>query len=158
MTQESHTHQKEPREKEKKNSNWHDHITMLTTYYSSLRYKKELASGQGSQRNKVLKAQTHANAKAGQAVPFQPRYEWVQTEWGEGGRREENNCAAALASTKADLFLGLIKNPLKRKYWGNSPIFTTCYVQLQRTCNMCKWQHIIITVADIPFGIHQIYI
>lgn len=87
-----------------------------------------------------------------------PRYEWVQTEWGEGGRREENNCAAALASTKADLFLGLIKNPLKRKYWGNSPIFTTCYVQLQRTCNMCKWQHIIITVADIPFGIHQIYI
>ena len=28
----------------------------------------------------VLKAQTHPSAKAGQAVQFIPRYEWVQAE------------------------------------------------------------------------------
>lgn len=33
--------------KKKKYSNSHDHITMLTTHYSPLCYKKELASGQG---------------------------------------------------------------------------------------------------------------
>ena len=32
---------------------------------------------------------------------------------------------AVLTSPKAYFFLGLIKNPLKKKYWGNSPIFTT---------------------------------
>lgn len=53
----------------------------------------------------VLKAQTHPNAKAGQAVQFTPRYEWVQTDWGEEGRREENNCAAVPASPTQISFL-----------------------------------------------------
>lgn len=36
--------------KKKKYSNWYDHITTLTTYYSPSCYKKALASGQGTFR------------------------------------------------------------------------------------------------------------
>lgn len=106
---------------------------MLTTHYSPLYYKKELASGQGTFRKprkqtKLSQSSKHKHTEVPKQITLSSLSPGmsVKREWKQGrGREEKHYKAGVLVSTKADFFLEYIKNLLNKEILGVPPIFIT---------------------------------
>lgn len=77
-------------------SNWHDHITMLTTHYSPLYYKNELASGQGTfrkprKKTKLSHSSKHKHIQVPEQVTLSGVYPGTSGRRGVGTGGEERN-------------------------------------------------------------------
>lgn len=92
---------------------------MLTTHYSPLCYKKELASGQGMFRKprkqtKLSQSSKHKHIqmpKQATLSSLDPGMSgWTESRTGGGEERRSIYRAGVLVSTKTDFFLGFNKN------------------------------------------------
>lgn len=113
--------------KRKKNSNRHDHITMLTTHYSPLCYKKELANGQatfrrpGKKKTKLFQPSKHKQIQTPKQVTLSILYPGT-SGWRGSGKRggKERKSIIGQVCFSAPRQISFLDSS---RYWGGPTYF-----------------------------------